>query len=100
MFSYKELDYIFFSVIYTLYSVQYYFPNFKHNDLKANNILLKKTDKKYIEFTVVDDYIHRKDSGRGKNNNKKFKFETFGYIIKLADLDFSCIKDKVNNSKC
>ena len=85
--------------MYTLYSIQYYFPNFKHNDLKANNILLKKTEKKYLEFTVIDDYVQRKEK---KNNreSKKFKFETFGYIIKLADLDFSCIKDKINNSKC
>ena len=62
-----------------------------------NNVLIKSTKKKFIEFTIKVKDIH---SVNQKEKIKKFKFPTFGYIIKIADFDFSCIKDCVNNMKC
>ena len=39
-FTYKEFAYIFFSIFYILDTILEYFPNYRHNDLKVNNILV------------------------------------------------------------
>ena len=56
-------------VIMTLVTYQKAF-HFTHNDLHTNNIVFKKTDKKWIEYTY---------------NNKKYKVPTYGKIFKIID---------------
>ncbi len=77
---------IFFQVISTLAVIQSKFPAFRHNDLKANNILIHKINPKGKKFCYTV-------------NKKKYIVPSIGYIIKLWDFDFACIPGVVNNAK-
>ena len=62
-----------------------YYPLFKHNDLKPNNILIQKNDIDKYEYFLED---------------KKFCIENkFKIEAKIWDFDFSCIGNKINNEK-
>lgn len=77
---------IFFQLISTLAVIQSKFPAFRHNDLKANNILVHKINKQNESFiyTVV---------------RCQYKVPNIGYQIKLWDFDFACIPGIVDNIK-
>jgi hypothetical protein len=77
---------IFFQVLSVLAVIQSKFPAFRHNDLKANNILIHKIErrKKYTQYTIV---------------NNVYSCPNIGYIVKLWDFDFACIPGIVDNSK-
>jgi serine/threonine protein kinase len=68
--------------------IQKKYPGFRHNDLKANNVLIQKIDM------------------RNKNNKFKYKINDKDYIvpnigiqIKIWDFDFACIPGIVENAK-
>lgn len=76
----------FFQILSVLAVIQSKFPSFRHNDLKANNILLHKCKKKgtWCKYRIDKDmYI----------------IPNIGYKIKLWDFDFACIPGIVNNAK-
>ncbi|AYV78273.1 MAG: serine/threonine protein kinase [Edafosvirus sp.] len=84
---------IFFQIISVLAVIQSKWPQFRHNDLKANNILVHKIEKK-----------------KKKNSKKNSEFTyrvvrctyyvpNIGYIIKLWDFDFACINGIIDNAK-
>ena len=82
---------VFFQILSVLAIIQNKYPAFRHNDMKANNILIQ--------------IIGKNDTD---NNMKGFKYEinegtyivpNIGLQIKLWDFDFASIKDIVNNSK-
>lgn len=77
---------IFFQIIFTLTIIQTKYPTFRHNDLKANNILISKIDecKKLLYYKVL---------------NNEFILPAIGYSIYLWDFDFACIPGVVENSK-
>jgi hypothetical protein len=77
---------IFFQIISTLAVIQSKFPSFRHNDLKANNILIHKIskDKVTLKYIVV---------------SCEYKVPNIGYYIKLWDFDFACIPGIVDNIK-
>ncbi len=77
---------IFFQIISTLAVIHNKFPSFRHNDLKANNILVHKreTCKSRFIYTV---------------NRHRYAIQNIGYQIKLWDFDFACIPGKINNAK-
>ena len=79
---------LFFQIISVLAVIQNKYPSFRHNDMKANNILLHKividSNKKFILYNI---------------NGQKYIVPNIGMQIKLWDFDFACIKDVVNNSK-
>jgi serine/threonine protein kinase len=77
---------IFFQIISTLTVIQSKFPSFRHNDMKANNILIHKTDNKrsYYNYTAA---------------NHKYTVPNILYQIKIWDFDFACIPDIIDNSK-
>lgn len=77
---------IFFQLLSTLAVIQSKYPSFRHNDLKANNILVHK-----LKLT------NTKFSYRVMNTN--FVVPNIGYQIKLCDFDFACIPNLVDNSK-
>ena len=84
----KEWRVILFQIISALAVIQAKYPGFRHNDLKANNILIQKI------------------AGRNKNNKFKYKINNSVYIlpnigiqIKLWDFDFACIAGTVENTK-
>jgi serine/threonine protein kinase len=84
----KEWKTLLFQIISVLAIIHAKYPSFRHNDMKANNIL--------IHYTEID-----------KNNKKflyninqiKYEIPDIGYQIKLWDFDFSCIPNIVDNSK-
>jgi len=77
---------IFFQIISTLAIIQTKYPTFRHNDLKANNILISKVDgcNKLLLYKV---------------SNKEYLLPAIGYGIYLWDFDFACIPGVVENSK-
>lgn len=84
----KEWRVIFFQILSALSVIQTKYPGFRHNDLKANNILIQKI------------------GSRNKNNQFKYKINDKTYIIpnigiqiKIWDFDFACIKGVVDNTK-
>ena len=86
--SLKEWRIIFFQILSVLAVIHKKYPNFRHNDMKANNILVQKID------------------NRKKNNifhyqidNNSFFVPNIGIQIKLWDFDFACIPGIVENSK-
>ena len=76
----------FFQIISVLAVIQSKYPTFRHNDLKANNILVHKivSKKQTFTYTVV---------------GCKYRVTNIGYQIKLWDFDFSCIPGIVDNLK-
>jgi len=77
---------IFFQIIFTLAIIQSKYPSFRHNDLKANNILISKVDacNKLLLYKV---------------SNKEYILPAIGYGVYLWDFDFACIQGVVDNSK-
>jgi len=88
---YKKLELIhwqciFFQIISTLAVIQTKYPSFRHNDLKANNILISKTD------TCNKKLLY-------KVNKKEYILPAIGYCIYIWDFDFACVPGVVENSK-
>ena len=77
---------IFFQIISTLAVIHSKYPSFRHNDLKANNILISKNDlcNKILLYKV---------------NKKEYTLPAIGYCIYLWDFDFACVPGVVENSK-
>lgn len=76
----------FFQIISTLAVIQSKFPAFRHNDLKANNILVHKISREKPKFTY-------------RVLRKNYSVPNIGYSIKLWDFDFACIPGIINNIK-
>jgi serine/threonine protein kinase len=79
---------IFFQLLSVLAVIQEKYQSFRHNDLKANNVLIQKIDM------------------RDKNNKFKYKINHRDYIVpniglqvKIWDFDFACIPGVVDNAK-
>ncbi len=77
----------FFQIISTLAVIQSKFPAFRHNDLKANNILVTKVPKKEGSFSIY------------KVNSAEYVVPNIGYQIKFWDFDFACIPGIIDNAK-
>jgi hypothetical protein len=77
----------FFQIISTLAVIQSKFPAFRHNDLKANNILITKVPKKEGSFSIY------------KVSSSEYYVPNIGYQIKFWDFDFACIPGVVDNAK-
>ncbi len=79
---------IFFQILSVLSIIHARYPGFRHNDMKANNILIHnidvdETNKKYLY----------------KINNQTYVVPNIGFQVKLWDFDFACIPGIVENSK-
>jgi serine/threonine protein kinase len=77
---------IFFQILSVLAVIQTKYPEFRHNDLKPDNILIHKTDNKQDFFTY-------------RIARKKYKVKNINYQIRLWDFDFSGIPGIVDNNK-
>ena len=77
---------IFFQIISTLAVIQFKYPTFRHNDLKANNILVTKSNKTVPSYTYTV-------------SSNEYDVPNIGYQIKLWDFDFACIPGIVDNMK-
>ena len=100
--NYKEMKVkvwrvIFFQIISVLAVIQNKYPSFRHNDLKANNILVQK-----IENKVKDNFFQYNinlKNDNGTNEVLQFIIPNIGIQIKLWDFDFACIPGVVENTK-
>jgi len=77
---------LFFQIISTLALIQEHYPSFRHNDLKANNILIDfiPLDTKIFKYTI---------------NKNDYYIPNVGFVIKLWDFDFSNIINLCSNNK-
>lgn len=76
----------FFQIISVLAVIQSKFPSFRHNDLKANNILVHKISKRDTLY-------------RYKVNKCTYIVPAVEYFLKIWDFDFACIPGIVDNAK-
>ncbi len=88
---YKEFSLIhwkvfFFQIISVLAVIQSKYPGFRHNDFKANNILVQKITQRGTLFSYTV-------------NRERYIVPSIGYQIKIWDFDFACIPGIVDNSK-
>ncbi len=79
---------IIFQILFTLAKIQDKFPAFRHNDMKANNVL--------VQITNVNNSSLRYSYGIG---NYKFYIPDIGLQIKIWDFDFACIDGIIENNK-
>ena len=77
----------FFQLVSTLAVILRRYPAFRHNDLKANNVLVHRIE------------AHRKSKHRYSVNGKRYVVPNVGIQVKLWDFDFACIPGLVDNSK-
>lgn len=83
-----EWQIILFQLLSTLAIIHKKYPAFRHNDMKANNILVHKL----VVPTKNKKYLY-------KINNQIYIIPNIGLQIKLWDFDFACIPGLINNSK-
>jgi hypothetical protein len=81
---------IIFQVLFTLAFIHQKYPSFRHNDFKANNILINVTDVK--EDKSHQEYIYNMD-------NVKFTIPNINLGIKIWDFDFTSIDGIIENNK-
>jgi serine/threonine protein kinase len=84
----KDWKVLFFQILSVLAIVQTKYPGFRHNDLKANNVLVNKIG----VSTKSKNFLY-------KINKKKYVVPNIGLQIKLWDYDFACIPGLVENKK-
>jgi serine/threonine protein kinase len=87
-FKLKHWRTIFFQLLSVLAIIHARYPSFRHNDMKANNILIHTID---IDENNKN-YLY-------KINNQTYIVPNIGFQIKLWDFDFACIPGIVDNSK-
>ena len=86
----KDWTIIFFQLLYSLAAVQKLYPTFRHNDLKANNILLDLTDIKHNDPEWRYKY---------EIDNYSFLIPNINLQIRIWDFDFACIDGIIDNNK-
>ena len=78
-----------FQIIFTLVIIYEKYPNFRHNDLKVDNILVTNTE---FSPDSLQHYLYYIDG-------RYYSIPNIGFQIKLWDFDLSCIKGEVDNYK-
>jgi len=76
---------ILFQVCYTLCGIYKLFPEFRHNDLKDDNVLLQEGPTDTVCYKVDD--------------KTTFYVQGLGIRALLADFDFSCMRAIIDNGK-
>ena len=84
----KEWRILLFQILSVLAVIHRKYPGFRHNDMKANNILLQ-----LINQNIKGQFFRYQIDGT------IFYVPNIGYQIKLWDFDFACISGIVENSK-
>ena len=85
-FKIKHWRILFYQILSVLAIIQAKYPCFRHNDLKANNILINLFDVSPKKYKYII-------------NGQTYIIPNVGFHIKLWDYDFASIKGIVNNSK-
>lgn len=81
---------IFLQILLTLAKIHERYPTFRHNDLKANNILVQLSE----------------DFDKNTKGSYKYEFDKYFFVVpnigisvKLWDFDFASINGKIENNK-
>ena len=81
---FTEILEILFQIFHTLSVLQFLIPEYRHNDLKPNNLIVRvngdNMQRDFNNFTLVNRY---------KNGSKSFFIPHRGYTVKIIDFDFS-----------
>ena len=89
--NFPEMLEIMFQIFHTLSVIQYKIPEYRHNDLKPNNLLVKisgdNLKRNFNQFSLVDGF---------QNGSKKFFIPHRGYTVKMIDFDFNNAKKYPN----
>lgn len=88
----KDWRTLIFQLVSVLAVIHNKYPGFRHNDLKANNILVQKIDSRKKN----NYFLYKLNLG---NQKYEFLVPNIGIQIKLWDFDFACIPGIVDNSK-
>ena len=84
---------ILFQICHTLSVCQYNLPEYRHNDLKTNNLIIKinghNMDRNFNNYTLCNEY---------NNAGTRFYIPHRGYTVKMIDFDFSN-SQKYKNAK-
>lgn len=83
---------IVFQLLSVLAIIQNRYPAFRHNDLKANNVLIDLIRQDYENIDYSKNILYNVV-------NKKYKIPDIGINIKLWDFDFACIPNICENIK-
>lgn len=86
----KHWTVIIFQILITLALVHQKYPAFRHNDMKANNILVQLTPAKKNQQSSCYGYSIKKT---------KFIIPNINLQIKIWDFDFACIDGIIENNK-
>jgi len=86
---YKHWQVIFFQILSVLAVIQNKYPGFRHNDLKANNILVN----------LIPIEKHKNNNFQYKINDQTYIVPNIGFQLKLWDFDFACIPNIIDNNK-
>ena len=81
---------IFFQLFFTLAVIHERYPSFRHNDLKANNILIQKVSGLGLSSKTLSSY---------SLGNTYYRLPNLGFSIQLCDFDFASIPGVVDNDK-
>ena len=84
----REWRVIIFQILSVLAVIQAKYPGFRHNDLKANNILIQNIESR-----------NKNNKFKYKINGKVYILPNIGIQIKIWDYDFACIAGIVENTK-
>lgn len=84
----EQFRLILFQVAYTLGALYKVYPNFRHNDLKATNVLIGDNPYGHSEYTSLE-YTY--------DGMKFIVPNTFGIISMLTDFDLSCVAGVADN---
>jgi len=81
---FTEILEVLFQIFHTLSVIQYMIPEYRHNDLKQNNLIVRingnNINRDFNQFSIVNKY---------KNASKSFYIPHRGYVVKIIDFDFS-----------
>jgi hypothetical protein len=75
-----------FQIISFLVVVQHIYPNFKHNNLKINNVFISKS-------------YNKNKKNKYKLCKKEYKVDNVGYFTMIGNFDLSVINKDNNNNK-
>lgn len=81
---------IIFQILFTLALIHQKYPAFRHNDMKANNILVQLTTTREEQSTSRYSYLM---------NKTRFVVPNINLQIKIWDFDFACIDGIIENNK-
>jgi len=87
----KHWKIVIFQILFTLARIHQDYPTFRHNDMKANNIL--------VELTNIEESSNNQKCYRYNLDKYSFYIPNINLQIKIWDFDFACVGGIIENNK-